>query len=94
LAAGKKLVGISQRRNRQGALFHTSCPLDPPGEVLLALLELDQESRSDLARILEHGATCLRECLPAEMLAEALGRATVIGRVVDHVVASIDDAGR
>ncbi len=44
-AGGAKLVGISQRRTRAGALFQCSCLLRwEPGQ-LLALLALDQTAR-------------------------------------------------
>jgi lipoate-protein ligase A len=59
-ANGKKLVGVSQRRTREGALFHTYCPMDPTSRIVRLLSLEDRESR-DLSRVLDGGATCLRE---------------------------------
>ena len=32
-ADGRKLVGLAQRRTREGVRFHTVCPVDPVGDV-------------------------------------------------------------
>ncbi|HXR23279.1 MAG TPA: hypothetical protein VN786_12045 [Acidimicrobiales bacterium] len=45
-AAGQKVVGISQRRTRHGALFQCGCVLDWAPQRLLGLLTLDPGERS------------------------------------------------
>jgi lipoate---protein ligase len=45
-ALGRKLVGVSQRRTRQGALFQCACLVRWEPERLLGLLALDDEQRS------------------------------------------------
>jgi len=45
-AAGPKVVGISQRRTRHGALFQCGCVLDWAPQRLLGLLALDPGERS------------------------------------------------
>lgn len=45
-AAGPKVVGISQRRTRQGALFQCACMIRWEPERLLQLLALDRGERS------------------------------------------------
>jgi len=45
-AAGQKVVGISQRRTRHGALFQCGCLLDWAPQRLLGLLTLDPGERS------------------------------------------------
>jgi lipoate---protein ligase len=62
-AGGRKLVGLAQRRTRDGALFHTSSPLDPAGAELVRLLDLEDEPRRELDSLLGLRATCLREAV-------------------------------
>jgi lipoate---protein ligase len=45
-AGGQKVVGVSQRRTRQGALFQCGCVLDWAPQRLLGLLALDPDERS------------------------------------------------
>jgi lipoate-protein ligase A len=45
-SAGPKVVGVSQRRTRQGALFQCGCILSWEPDRLLALLAIDEEERS------------------------------------------------
>ena len=45
-AAGQKVVGISQRRTRHGALFQCGCVLNWEPQRLLAMLALDPGERS------------------------------------------------
>ena len=45
-AAGQKVVGVSQRRTRHGALFQCGCVLDWAPQGLLGLLALDPGERS------------------------------------------------
>jgi lipoate-protein ligase A len=65
-ADGLKLVGLSQRRTRDGALFHMCCPLDPPGGELARLLDLEDDSRRELEALLERRATSLGEVLGSD----------------------------
>jgi len=53
LSTGEKVVGISQRRGRRGALFQCSCPLYWDAGRLLSLLALSHEERVAGARALE-----------------------------------------
>lgn len=43
---GRKVVGVSQRRSRQGALFQTACLLEWEPERLVSLLALDGDERA------------------------------------------------
>ncbi len=45
-ASGQKVVGISQRRTRQGALFQCGCALEWEPQRLLGLLALDADERA------------------------------------------------
>jgi len=72
---GRKVVGLSQRRDRSGAWFHTMAlrELDAPG--FAALLSLAPEERSSLGAELDR-ATAVLDVAPARLegaLAAALG---------------------
>jgi hypothetical protein len=56
-ADGQKVVGISQRRTRHGALFQCGCVLDWAPQRLLGLLALDPGERS--AGLAELGGAAL-----------------------------------
>jgi len=60
---GRKLVGISQRRTREGARFHTVSPLGAVGPPLRSVLELPGGRFDKLAAFLEHRSTCLADAL-------------------------------
>ncbi len=44
--AGRKVVGLSQRRNRLGAWFHSACILHWDPTALLSVLSLDEDERA------------------------------------------------
>ncbi len=60
-AEGRKVVGLSQWRAREGALFSSSAYLRWDPVPLLAALEIDDAARSDLANRLERVAIGLTE---------------------------------
>lgn len=62
---GRKLVGLSQRRTRHGARFHTTCPLGPAGESVVPVLGLDASEKKTLKAFLLAYSTCLRDADPA-----------------------------
>ena len=75
LYAGRKVVGLSQWRSRQGALF-SSCVYDhwdPAG--LMQLLDVDDAARAPLVSDLASAALGVGELEPAVDDMEALGRA-------------------
>jgi lipoate---protein ligase len=75
LHAGRKVVGLSQWRSREGALF-SSCVYDrwdPAG--LLGLLDVDDVARAALVSDLASAAVGVEELEPAVDDMEALGRA-------------------
>src|ERR1700722_18479985 len=80
-----KLVGLAQRRTREGALFHTCCPLDSPGGELLRLLDLGDDSRRELDELLVRRATCLREVVAGATTTDAYLLDAVAKRVVSSV---------
>lgn len=53
-AAGGKLVGISQRRVREGSLFHCAVPLTWDPAAMPALLALDAAARAELEADARH----------------------------------------
>lgn len=68
-ALGPKIVGVSQRRTREGALFQTAAllrwrPLD-----LLGVLTVDPSERSRAAAALEGAATVIGPASPSEVVA-------------------------
>lgn len=63
---GRKLVGLSQRRTREGARFLTVCPIGPIGPELTELFSLKPEERSDLLSSLQSSATCLEEAFSGD----------------------------
>lgn len=76
--AGRKVVGLSQRRTREAALFQCCATLRWEPERLLALLALDDATRTRAAADLAGVATGLAECAPGSRppdLAAALIRA-------------------
>jgi len=70
-AGGQKVVGISQRRARHGALFQCGCVLSWAPEELLGLLVLDPDERSTGMAALA-GAALGAGVERAEVLAPAL----------------------
>jgi len=55
--AGRKVVGLSQRRNRAGAWFHGACVLHWDPDTLLAALALTEDERAAAASGLKAVAT-------------------------------------
>jgi lipoate-protein ligase A len=88
-AGGRKLVGIAQRRTRDGGRFHTVCPVDPFAESLVRLFDLDPGERRDLEALLEARATCLRDLI-ADFGPD---RAALLERVVRSIVSFVERAG-
>lgn len=88
---GRKLVGISQRRNKLGARFQSVSPLDPLDMSLLELLELDPEVRRHMESTLARETTCLTEATGADAHADKAG---LLGRVEESLVRSISAAGK
>lgn len=73
-AGGRKVVGISQRRDRSGAWFQAVALLEPDQEVLADLLDLPEAGRAEAHALLARagmalGAGALR---PDDLLAELL----------------------
>jgi lipoate-protein ligase A len=68
---GKKVVGISQRRSRQGALFHTALVLVLRKREMAWLLAPAEELRQALELALEQNSTGL-SCLEASQVVSAL----------------------
>lgn len=58
---GRKVVGLSQRRTRQGAVFHCALHLTIAPSALAALLVLDDSRRADAAEALDALAAPLSE---------------------------------
>ncbi len=74
--AGRKVVGLSQWRAREGALFSSCAYLRWDPAPLLALLNVGRDERSELARGLASAAIGLADVLPgARDLALVRGRA-------------------
>jgi lipoate-protein ligase A len=68
---GRKLVGLSQWRSREGALFSSCAYLRWDPDPLLGLLHVDEHARDELGRDLKPPAVGLRELEPP---VEDLGR--------------------
>lgn len=82
-----KVVGISQRRSREGARWHTSLPLRWDPVPLVALLTLDEDAAARARRELADVATGLEAVLPPwrrDPEADA-----IIGQVEDALVAAL-----
>lgn len=68
--SGRKIVGISQRRERGGAWFHSLVPLRETGSELVSYLALSAEERAEAAALLSARATHVAAAVSA--LEEAL----------------------
>lgn len=66
-AAGGKIVGISQRRVRAGALFQCAVPLDGDPVALAGLLALDSASRAELEADARHFGAGLPDVTPHQV---------------------------
>jgi len=93
----RKLVGLSQRRDRYGARFLTVSPVAAVGIDLLQLLALDPSDRDLVETFVSSTATCLSEVLDvlptdAEDLLQRVEQA-VVSCVVASVVASVEAPG-
>jgi lipoate-protein ligase A len=75
LHSGRKVVGLSQWRSREGALFSTCAyeRWDPAG--LMALLDVDDTERGAIVSDLASSAVGVGELQPAARDLEALGQA-------------------
>jgi len=87
---GRKLVGISQRRSRQGARFHTVCPLHPVGPPLLSTVEMEDASRDRAQAALSEVATCLLEAAAGS----AVTTSGLVERVERSVLRCFEDAAQ
>jgi lipoate-protein ligase A len=86
-AGHAKVVGISQRRSREGARWHTSVPLSWDPAPLVALLALDDHQAAQARAELVDAATGLRAAWPAAR--HDLTAAGTIGDVEDALVAAL-----
>ncbi len=82
---GRKVVGLAQRRDRHGALFHGACVVRWESTALLGALALDGDGRSSAAADLAVAAGGVADVV------EAQGRAPVptADGVVDAFLASL-----
>jgi lipoate-protein ligase A len=87
---GRKLVGISQRRVKQGARFQTVSPLELPGATLLDALDTDARERKAIAAALAGATTCLRDATGQA----AVDDASLTARLEDSLIRAISRAGR
>ena len=71
--SGRKVVGISQRRRREGAQFHVATVLDWDPDDLVGLVRTTEGERSDLSGQLGELATAVP--VPEDQLVLALTRA-------------------
>jgi lipoate---protein ligase len=92
---GRKLVGISQRRNRHGARFQSVSPLERQGEAMLKFFDLDPLERQQMESTLSKDTTGLIE---AAGRSEADGsepdESGLVERVEEAFVRSITEGGR
>ena len=86
---GRKLVGISQRRVKQGARFQSVSPLELPGPALLEILDTDIGERRTIAGALADATTCLRDAIGQSAVDES-GLTT---RAEDSLIRAISRAG-
>ncbi len=82
---GRKVVGLSQRRNRWGAWFHTACVRHWDPALLLELLDLSPGERAAAA----DGLSVAVSGVDDELRARGRGASTVDG-VVAALLASLD----
>jgi len=75
---GKKVVGVSQWRSREGALFHSCAYARWDPEPLVALLDLDERTRSEWRAQLGSSAVGIEELSPSGTIT-----ATLTERLVD-----------
>lgn len=57
--AGRKVVGLAQRRSRAGAVFHCAVPLAADAATLVSVLALSQDDRRRAAAAVEAGVAPL-----------------------------------
>jgi lipoate-protein ligase A len=84
---GRKLVGISQRRNRQGARFQSVSPIHRVGTSLLSLLGADPHELQQLESSLARETTCLIEVMGV------VGAQDLAGRIEQSLVRAIEENG-
>jgi hypothetical protein len=61
--AGKKLVGLAQRRDRYGARFHSFSSVSPVGPALTSVLALEASMSKAIEGMLDATTTCLEDVL-------------------------------
>jgi lipoate-protein ligase A len=86
---GRKVVGLSQWRSREGALFSSCAYASWEAGPLLDLLEIDGGSRVDVASELTRAAVGLGALLPAEV-----GLPSVRARLLGSFPGFVLEAGR
>ncbi len=94
MAGGRKLVGFSQVRRRQGALFQVGLYARWPGAELAGLLRLGPGEAAPLAEGLARPVAGLDELLPAPPRPPAVMRAFAEALAERHGVALEDDGWR
>ena len=87
---GRKLVGISQRRVKQGARFQTVSPLELPGPALLDALDPDTRERKAIAAALQDSTTCLKDAAAQAGVDEP----GLVARVEDTLIRAISRTPR
>jgi lipoate-protein ligase A len=88
--AGRKVVGLAQRRNRRGAWFHSACVLRWDPTLLLEVLDLSPGERAAAAAGLGPAATGVAEVLARRPPGDGPGRSDRDDR--DDVVSAVLDA--
>ena len=92
---GRKLVGMSQRRDRFGARFQSVSPVAPLGPALGEILQVDAGERRQIEWVLELETSCLLEATGQDdsisQIAPEVSR--FIGLVEQSVVRAIRAAG-
>jgi lipoate-protein ligase A len=84
VSAQRKVVGIAQRRTREGARFHTLAPLTWDPAPLVALLEVGERGGSGLLAHAAMGVGALLHASRPDLAAEAL-----LGAVETAVIAAL-----
>jgi lipoate-protein ligase A len=92
---GRKLVGISQRRTRQGARFQSVSPLERQGDAMLRLFDLDPLERNQMESTLSNHTTGLIEVAGRSDVDESDPEESgLVVRVEEAFVSSITEGAR
>jgi len=86
-AASSKLVGMAQRRTREGARLHAMVPLVWDPAPLVGILALDAEARRQALRELRRAAVGIRALVPSP--ARDLEDAALLARLEDAFFAAL-----